>query len=72
MDCHPFLIGGAFDRPMSSTSNATPRFANCRLRCSWPLMHSFALYGKYEQNEQLCRALELPQSRGLAPLHAPT
>ena len=36
--------------PLSRASNATPRFASWRLRYSWPLTQSFALYGKYEQN----------------------
>ena len=32
--------------PLSSASKATPRLANWRLRYSWPLTQSLALYGK--------------------------
>ena len=36
--------------PLSSGSNAMPALAAWRFAHSLPLMHSFALYGKYEQN----------------------
>jgi hypothetical protein len=36
--------------PLSSASKAMPALAAWCLAHSWPLMHSLALYGKYEQN----------------------
>jgi hypothetical protein len=37
-------------KPLSSAVNPTPALAACRLAHSCPLMHSLAVYGKYEQN----------------------
>ena len=43
--------GSAHDRmPLSAASKATPRLPSWRLTYSWPLTHSRAVYGKYEQN----------------------